>query len=178
MTPDTTPAIASDPNGYSIEIGDNPYLVLKGIQGKFPYGVFMVTLGSSTIRGGQPVRCTNFLRGVSLLLESTMPPVPGEKAEPLFDFIYSSVESPLKAWLQQEPTGEPFCQEILGLTVRFAHNSHLAWLPGVAQLDVEEPCSIGEFIASPPPDTGFTPLSSGWTPPRTVPTQARRQWRE
>ncbi|WP_188131033.1 hypothetical protein [Paraburkholderia panacisoli] len=52
MTPDTTPAIASDPNGYSIEIGDNLHLVLKGIQGKFPYGVFMVTLGSSTIRGG------------------------------------------------------------------------------------------------------------------------------
>jgi hypothetical protein len=127
MTTVPTPVTTHPTGGRTIEIAKGSHLALKGQQAGSPHEIFTLALMASICRGGKPVRCSNFLRGVSLRLESVMPPVPGEKAEALFDFIYAGVEQPLKAWLRQEPAGEPFCREILGITARFAHNSHLEW---------------------------------------------------
>src|SRR5580692_970808 len=100
MTTVPTPVTTHPTGGRTIEIAKGSHLALKGQQAGSPHEIFTLALMASICRGGKPVRCSNFLRGVSLRLESVMPPVPGEKAEALFDFIYAGVEQPLKAWLR------------------------------------------------------------------------------
>jgi hypothetical protein len=137
--------VTRDPAGDgACEIATDSYLVLNGQQGHSPHDVFVMALRESILRAGKSVRCTNFVQGISLLLDSVVRPVAGEEPRVLFDFIYASVEAPLKAWLRREPDGEPFCHEILGVTARFAHQSHLEWLPSVLQIDVENPGDIAD----------------------------------
>ncbi|RAR50057.1 hypothetical protein C7401_14349 [Paraburkholderia unamae] len=149
MVTEDTFAEAPQGNGHSILLGDDPHIVLKGDHGRPPKIVFLTTLAMSMSRGGQPVRCTNFVRGVSLLLDSDIQDIPATQIDAVLDFIATTVEPPLKNWLRHPPSGVPLVFELLGVTARFAHNSHLEWLPGVMQLDVEQPATIEAFTTSP-----------------------------
>lgn len=150
-----TPVTDTPTGGRVIDIGKGSHLVLTGHQGNSPYDVFMMALMGSISRGGKPVRCTNFVRGVSLLLDSTMPPVSGEEAESLFDFIYASVEPALKAWLGRGPGVEPLCHErsrvrdrvptagFLRARCCFLVDMNWSWFVGSRGLEL--PASVGNF---------------------------------
>ncbi|MFP6562328.1 hypothetical protein WJ542_29110 [Paraburkholderia sp. B3] len=57
-------------------------------------------------------------------------------------------------YIQFEPSSELLCCEALGAIARFAHGSHLDWLPGVFQIDVEDPRDIAAMTRVATPTIG------------------------
>jgi hypothetical protein len=133
------PLLQEFPNGGSIiRYREGGRITLRRHQFS-PSSLFTLTLAASMGLGGQPVRCSGFVPGVSLRISAGpfAASLSGAEAENYSDQMRKPILSIFERWLTN-PENHPvlWVEQYDGGLIQFARDALQVTLPGVMQIDM------------------------------------------
>jgi hypothetical protein len=129
----------SNDGALSIRFQEGARVQIPGGPNRSTQSIFSLALWGSLELGGQPIRCTGIVPGVSLRIASgTAEARDDEHAIALAAQAWSAVYPRLVKWLIDGPTSAVLNMPMRGgLEIQFAKEGHTTLRPGVMQIEVE-----------------------------------------